>query len=181
MSRHVVLLRGVNLASRNRIAMPELRVCLERGGFKDVSTYVQSGNVLLSSRYAPARVGRDVNELIRSRFGIDVAVLVRSRDEMSAVIRRNPLADVAVDPRRYIVTFLSTELPPGFTDDLHSVAGGQPFAVIGREVYSWHPDGVGRSPLFEKLARKDSRIDGTSRNWATVTALLAMAEASTAR
>src|SRR5712692_7781886 len=181
MSKHVVLLRGVNLGRRNRIAMSELRVCLEEGGFEDVSTYVQSGNVLVSSRYAPGRVGREANTLIRNRFGIDVAVLVRSRDEISEVIRRNPLADVAIDPRRYIVTFLSTELPPGFADDLRSVAGRQPFSVIGREVYSWHPDGVGRSPLFEKLARKDLRIDGTSRNWATVTALLEMADASTSR
>jgi uncharacterized protein (DUF1697 family) len=182
MPQHIVLLRGINLASRNRIAMPELRACLEKAGFKDVATYVQSGNIVLRSPYGPDRVAKQVNELLEHRFGIDVAVVVRSRAELAEVIRRNPLARVAVDPRRYLVTFLSQPLPRGFTDGLGSVAADQePFAVVGREVYSWHPDGVGRSPLWERLARKTPGVTATSRNWSTVTSLLAMADAATAR
>jgi uncharacterized protein (DUF1697 family) len=182
MPQHIVLLRGINLASRNRIAMPELRACLEEAGFKQVATYVQSGNIVLSSRYGPDRVATQVNELLGQRFGFDIPVVVRSRAELAEVVRRNPLARVAIDPRRYLVTFLSEPLPKGFTDGLSSVAAPQePFAVIGREVYSWHPDGVGRSPLWERLARKTPGITATSRNWTTVTSLLAMADASTSR
>jgi uncharacterized protein (DUF1697 family) len=182
MPQHIVLLRGINLASRNRIAMPELRACLEKAGFKEVATYVQSGNIVLSSRYGPDRVATQVNALLEQRFGIDVAVVVRSRAELAEVVRRNPLATIAVDPKRYVVTFLSDTLPQGFTDGLGSVAAPQePFAVAGREVYSWHPDGVGRSPLWERLARKTPGITATSRNWTTVTTLLAMADATTSR
>lgn len=79
MPQHIVLLRGINLASRNRIAMPELRACLEKAGFKEVATYVQSGNIVLSSRYGPDRVANQVNALLEQRFGIDVAVVMRSR------------------------------------------------------------------------------------------------------
>ncbi|HXN91946.1 MAG TPA: DUF1697 domain-containing protein [Candidatus Sulfotelmatobacter sp.] len=182
MPQHVVLLRGINLGSRNRIAMSELRACLEKAGFKEVATYLQSGNVLLSSGYGPDRVGTKVNALIKQRFGIDVAVLVRSRAELAEVVHRNPLAGVAVDPKRYLVTFLSGILPSGYADGLGSVtAPREPFAVIGREVYSWHPDGVGRSPLWERLAAKTAGITATSRNWSTVTSLLAMADAATSR
>jgi uncharacterized protein (DUF1697 family) len=181
-ARQIVLLRGINLASRNRIAMPELRASLEKAGFKEVATYVQSGNVVLTSRYGPDRVGTEVNALLKQRFGMDVAVLVRSRAELADVVHRNPLAGVALDPKRYLVTFLSGTLPPGFADGLGSVAAPrEPFVVIGREVYSWHPDGVGRSPLWERLARKTPGVTATSRNWSTVTSLLAMADAATAR
>jgi uncharacterized protein (DUF1697 family) len=76
---------------------------------------------------------------------------------------------------------LSAELPPHFADDLHAVAKQEPFAIIGREVYSWHPDGVGRSPLWERLAGKALGIAATSRNWSTVTTLLAMAQDTTDR
>jgi len=177
MRRHVVLLRGINLVRRNRIAMPELRGILEAAGYRDVRTYVQSGNILLATRASQDGVAKDVKALISSHLGFHITVLVRSHEELAAVVQRNPLARIATDPRRYLVTFLSAELPPGLADKLASVAQQEPFAVIGREVYSWHPDGVGRSPLWEGLAAKGLGIDATSRNWTTVTTLLAMAEA----
>ena len=179
MPRQVVLLRGINLAKRNRIAMPELRSALEGDGYRDVRTYVQSGNIVLSSRASPERVAKDVKALIKRHFGLDITILVRSREELAAVVQRNPLARVATNPGRHLVTFLSGELPSGFADKLSSVAGQEPFAVIGREVYSWHPDGFGRSPLWERLAAKSMGVEATSRNWTTVTTLLAMAEAPT--
>jgi uncharacterized protein (DUF1697 family) len=179
--RHIVLLRGINLAQRNRIAMPELRVALEQAGFRDVRTYVQSGNVMLSSSRSPERVARDVSALIARRFGFEIAVVVRSRAELEEVVRRNPLARVATNPSRYLVTFMSGELPANFADDLKAVATQEPFAIIGREVYSWHPDGVGRSPLWERLAGKRLGIAATSRNWTTVTTLLTMADEGNAR
>lgn len=182
MPQHIVLLRGINLASRNRIAMPQLRASLEKAGFKEVATYVQSGNIVLTSRYGPDRVAKQVNALVEQRFGIDVPVLVRSKAELGEIVRRNPLAGVAFDPQRYIVTFLSGALPPGLMEGLASVAVPRhQYVVVGREVYSWHPEGVGRSPLFERLARRTTAVTATSRNWATVTSLLAMADAATAR
>jgi uncharacterized protein (DUF1697 family) len=176
MPRHVVLLRGVNLVRHNRIAMPELRAALEAGGFDDVKTYVQSGNVVLSSRASPERVADKVGALIRDQFGFDIVVIVRSHAELAEVVRRNPLAKFAVDPKRHLVTFMSSTLPPTVVDRMTAVAGArEEFAVIGREVYSWHPAGVGRSPLWERLAGKTLGVSGTSRNWTTVTTLLSMA------
>ena len=180
-ARHIVLLRGINLVKRNRISMPELRGALDEAGFGDVRTYVQSGNVVLSSRASPERVARDVGALIKKRFDLDITVLVRSRTELAAIVKRNPLRKVATNPRRYLVTFLSAKLPRGSLDDLTAVAKQEPFAVIGREVYSWHPDGIGRTPLWERLASRSLGIAATSRNWATVTQLLAMADESTSR
>ena len=181
MARHVVLLRGINLVKRNRIAMAELRAALESDGFADVRTYVQSGNVVLSSRLTPERVAKRINALIKERFAFDITVLVRSQAELATVVRRNPLGKVAVNPKRYLVTFLSAEPPARFADDLHAVAMQEPFAIIGREIYSWHPEGIGRTPLWERLASKSLGIAATSRNWTTVTTLLAMAEDSTSR
>lgn len=173
-ARYVVLLRGINLVKRNRISMPDLRAALVTDGFKDVATYVQSGNIVLSSRADSQRVAAAVNQLIKKRFALDVVVVVRSGAEMAEIVRRNPLHRVVVNPRRYLVTFLSSELPVGFGADLSAVAAQEPFAIVGREVYSWHPDGVGRSPLWERLANKKLGVVGTSRNWVTVTRLAAM-------
>lgn len=177
MPRHVVLLRGVNLVRTNRVAMPALRAALEAAGFEDVRTYMQSGNVVLTSRAAPGRVASDVRALIKRRFGFDIVVLVRSHAELAEVVRRNPLARDVTDPKRYLVTFVSRKIPAELVARMRAVAGPQErLGVIGREVYTWHPAGVGRSPLWERLASKTPGVDATSRNWSTVTTLLEMAK-----
>lgn len=177
MTRHVVLLRGINVGGRNRIPMPQLRDALSGAGFGDVRTYLQSGNVVLSGDAPPELVASETERRIADRFGLAVAVVVRTRDEMAEVLRRNPLRDVATDPRRYQVSFLSAPLAPEVVRRLGaSAVAREQFAVIDREVYAWHPDGVGRSPLWAVLAGRGLGVTATARNWTTVGSLLALAD-----
>jgi uncharacterized protein (DUF1697 family) len=153
--------------------MPALREALEAAGFKDVQTYVQSGNVVLSSRAKGETVRRKVETVLGESFGLDVAVVVRSKAELAAVARRNPLRKVATDPKRYQVTFLAAKLPAKVVRELEeAAASGEQFVVSGREVYAWHPATIARSKLWNRLAGKSLGVDATSRNWATVEAVL---------
>jgi uncharacterized protein (DUF1697 family) len=175
-ARHVVLLRGINLGSRNRIAMPELREALEEAGFEDVRTHLQSGNVVLTSTAKPESVARKCEKVIKERFGLEIPVVVRARAQLAAVVKRNPLADVATEPKRYQVSFLSAKIPAKVVRELEAVAEPDERVVaIGREVYAWHPRTVARSKLWAKLAGKDLGVTATARNWATVEALLELA------
>jgi uncharacterized protein (DUF1697 family) len=175
-ARHVVLLRGINLGSRNRVAMPELREALEQAGFEDVRTHLQSGNVVLTSTAKPESVARKCEKVIKERFGLEIPVVVRSRAQLAAVVRRNPLAGVATEPKRYQVSFLSAKIPAKVVRELEAVAEPDERVVaIGREVYAWHPRTVARSKLWAKLAGKDLGVTATARNWATVEALLELA------
>jgi uncharacterized protein (DUF1697 family) len=177
MARHVVLLRGINLGSRNRVSMPALREALEEAGFTGVQTYLQSGNVVLESRARPETVRRKVEQLIEDRFGLEIPVVVRTRAELTSVARRNPHAKVANDPKRYQVTFLSKKLPAKVVQELEAAAAPtERLAVAGREVYAWHPAGVARSKLWSKLAGQGLGVVATSRNWTTVEALLELAD-----
>ena len=174
--RQIVLLRGVNLGPRNRIAMPELRKLLEAAGFADVRTYVQSGNIVLSTRRTPEATVTACEKLIAAELGLDIGVVVRTRDELAEVVRRNPLGDVADNPKRYQVSFLDSELDPKVADKLSGLAAGsERMEVIGREIYAWHPEGVARSKLWAGLAGKGLGVKSTARNWTTVTTLLEMA------
>ena len=178
MARLVVLLRGVNLAGRNRVSMPALREALEHAGFTEVATYVQSGNVVLTSGKAPKRVATDVETLLAESFGLDVRVVVRTRDELAAVVERNPLGKVATNPKRYQVTFLESPLDAAVLEKLEAVATeGERVEHAGRELYAWHPDGVGRSKLAVLLAGKGLGVTATARNWRTVTQLVELADA----
>ena len=177
---HVVLLRGINLGSRNRVAMPALREALEEAGFKNVRTHLQSGNVLVESRAQTDTVRRKVEKLLAERFGLEIAVVVRRSAELAAVVRRNPLAEVAKDPKRYQVTFLSDKLPARIARELEEAAAGEERVVAyGREVFAWHPKTIARSKLWSRLAGKSLGVTATSRNWATVEALHELARRGT--
>jgi uncharacterized protein (DUF1697 family) len=175
--RRILLLRGINLGPSNRIAMPALRDALGVAGFKDVRTYVQSGNVVLSSGVATDTLAARCRKLIASEFGLEIAVVARTRDELAEVVSRNPLGDVAHNPKRYQVSFLSDELAPEVVERLSALTVGEErFAAIGRELYSWTPDGIARSKLWGGLAAKNLGVDATARNWTTVCTLLEMAD-----
>src|SRR5436305_14499724 len=102
--RQIALLRGINIGPRNRIAMPKLRELLASAGFDGVRTYVQSGNVLLGSDLPPGELADAVHDTVADGFGLDTDVVTRTRDELAAVVERNPLGDVATEPKRYQVS-----------------------------------------------------------------------------
>ena len=174
----IVLLRGINLGSTNRVAMPNLRSALADAGFEDVATYVQSGNVVLSSSDSAAKVGRAVERLIEKEFGLEIPVVVRTRAQVAAVVKRNPLGKVAKNPKRYQVSFLEKKPTAALMRKLEAVAAPTERVVsAGREIYAWHPEGVARSKLWAALAGKDLGVTATARNWTTVAKLLELAEA----
>ena len=157
--------------------MPQLREALEDSGFEDVSTYVQSGNVVLSSTAAATGVGAEVERLIAKRFDLDIRVVVRTRAELAAVVKRNPFAKVATNPKLYQVTVLEMAPAADVVRKLEAAAAGKEQVVrVGRELYAWHPDGIGRSKLAALMSGKGLGATATARNWTTVTRLLEMAD-----
>ena len=155
--------------------MAALRELLTEAGFADVSTYVQSGNVVLTSDAKPLQLETKAERLLADRFGFEVPVIVRSAAELADLVKRNPLAGVADQPKRYQVTFLAEPLAGQRVRDLAALAAGaEQLVAEGRELYAWHPEGIGRSKLAAALAAPQG-VKATARNWATVTKLLEMA------
>ena len=157
--------------------MAHLRDALEEVGFDDVRTYLQSGNVVLSSPKKSEDVARMCERAIAERVGLDIDVVVRSRADLARVVQRNPLGDVATNPKRYQVTFLATEPTRKVIHELETAAvEPEQMVASGREIYAWHPDGVARSKLWALLAGRKLGVTATSRNWTTVTKLLELAD-----
>jgi uncharacterized protein (DUF1697 family) len=177
MPTQIALLRGINLGPNRRIAMGELRELLTGHGYGDVRTLLQSGNVVLTTRLGPEKLARTLERQIAEGLGVDPAVIVRSRDELAAVIDRNPLRDVADDPKRHTVHFLAGAPDPDGVREIEAAdVGPERFAAHGRELYTWHPEGIQRSPLVRLITEKRLGVAATARNWNTVTKLLELAE-----
>jgi uncharacterized protein (DUF1697 family) len=178
MARLVALLRGINVGGRKKVPMARLREVLEAAGFEDVKTYVQSGNVVLSApRRSPAKIGREIEAAIEGEFGFDVAVVMRTRDELAALVEDDPLGDVATNPTYRVVVFLAEKLDRSRLADVEPDAfAPEAFELRDREIVMWAPEGQRDSRIVKTLTEKRTGVVGTARNWRTVEKLLAMAD-----
>jgi uncharacterized protein (DUF1697 family) len=173
-TRYVALLRAINLGAKRRVSMPRLREVLTAQGFGEVRTHLASGNVLLDSALGEAELARQLTAIIQAKFALDVPVVLRTAEELAAVVAADPLGDVATDPSRYSVTFFPVVPDEERVAALPQADGGT-YAVRGRELYLWLPDGVMQSPMGKWKWDRLLGVDGTARNWNTVQKLVELA------
>jgi len=168
---YIALLRAVNLAGRNVVAMSGLRDLLTELGMHDVRTILQSGNVVF--RGAAKSVG-DLEQKLQvagqREFGFAVEFFVRTTKEWEAVIAANPFPDHAErDPGHLLVVFLKEPAATARVAALQqAIKGREIVRAKGREAYIYYPDGIGRSKLTTALIEQKLATRATGRNWNTV-------------
>ena len=173
--RFLVMPRGINVGTRSRVPMAELRSKLTEAGHSDPVTILQSGNVIFTSDCADAAtLSSSVERLLADSFGVNVPCLVRTAEQVEAVLERDPLGDVAEDPSRYLVNFLSQEPDADAVRSLIE-ASHEPeiLHVEGSEAYVWTPQGVKAMRLSYAYLEKHLGVTATARNWNTLNKIAA--------
>jgi uncharacterized protein (DUF1697 family) len=175
MTRYALLLRGVNVGTKNSLPMADLRKMLQSIGCTDVETYVQSGNAVLRTDRTAADLTEAIEHLIERAMGRPVATTLRTRGELKTVIEKNPFVRVATNPAYLCVTFLSSTPTKSEVAPLHAGAfEPELFEIAGKHIYTWHPNGQSRGTLAATLGKLKLRGAVTTRNWNTVLKLLEM-------
>ena len=175
----ISLLRGVNLAGRNRMKMDDLRALYESLKLRDPQTYVQSGNVVFKTDERDlVQLARRIENGIERRFHFRPDVIVRTTSELRDAIARNPFAaQRGLEPAKLLVTFLANHPDPEAREKVLKIkTDPEKLRITGREVYIYYPAGMGRSKLSWMAIANALKTSGTGRNWNTVTKLLEMAE-----
>jgi uncharacterized protein (DUF1697 family) len=179
MSRQVALLRGVNVGGRNMVSMAKLRDLLERLGFEDVKTHLQSGNVVYTSGKSPDKAAAEIEAALARDLDVQVPVLARTGAQLGEILKADPLGDVAGNDALYLVTFLSGKPESKLIKELDPDAfKPDVFKHVGKEIYVWCPDGVRNTKLSYSFWEKKLGVTATARNWKTVTKLHELATAS---
>jgi uncharacterized protein (DUF1697 family) len=174
----VSMVRGINVGGSRPLKMDKLRTLHEDLGFRNVRTYLQSGNVVFEAANSDtARHGEAIQRRILRDCGYEVAVAVKTSREMTAALAGNPLLGRAnLDPKRFYATFLvrpEGKLSLGGAD--LPLAKGEQAILLGEVVYLYCTIGYGNTKIHNNFFEKRLSARATTRNWQTVTALEKMA------
>ncbi|HEY7563015.1 MAG TPA: DUF1697 domain-containing protein [Gaiellaceae bacterium] len=174
MQTFAALLRGVNVGGKVKMPMADLRATLSALGLEDVVTYIQSGNAVFRAPTSDERVvATDVERAIRKDFGHEVAVILRTHDELERVERDTPYPVHDAAPTRVHVVFLDEAPANTRASGLDpNRSPGDEFAVRGREIYLSFPHGLGRTKLTIDWFERGLGVRATARNWNTLRKLI---------
>jgi uncharacterized protein (DUF1697 family) len=179
MTRHVALLRGINVGGRNAVPMPVLRAVCRDLGWDEVQTYIQSGNVLFRAAAAQVELERDLECAIEAHFGMAIPVIIRTAAEWQMYSGDNPYADVSSSEPNRVMIALSKAVPtPEAMRALQQRANSKERVVLVRgALWVYFSDGAGRSRLSTALFDRLVGSPVTMRNWRTVVKLAELVRA----
>lgn len=174
--RYIAFLRGINVSGQKLIKMEDLRKHFEMPGFKNVVTYIQSGNVLFDTNEADrSKLKMKIEKQLLGKLGYDVPVVLRSLEDIGRAIAANPFHEQKIEaPLKLYVVFLSEAPAPS----LHTALGPytaetEQVRIVGKEMYII-TGGIGNSKLTLSVIEKKLGVTATMRNWATTNKVLTL-------
>lgn len=177
MNNYVVLLRGINVGGHNKLPMSDLRTLLTSNGYISVSTYIQSGNILLCSDKNPASINKHIKDLLKNEFDYNIPVITITVNELQKCFEENPYLKKDVDTKFLHVTFLNDAPKTSIIENLNiNTYKDDEFLVKGKFVYLHTPDGFAKTKFSNPQFEKQLKTKATTRNWRTVTKLMELSE-----
>jgi uncharacterized protein (DUF1697 family) len=176
MNQCVALIRGINVGRARRVAMADLRALMEKLGYTDVRTLLNSGNIVFKARRSSVeKQARAIEAAIARTFGFSASIVVMPAADLAAIVKENPLHAIAKDSTKYFVGFVSNRTALLKVKPLLDKSWKPDVIAIGaKAAYLWCANGLIDSKLMHAFARATGE-QATTRNWATVLKLHAAA------
>ncbi len=171
MERYIALLRGINVGGQKKILMADLKALFESVGCTEVSTYIQSGNVVFSSTELIVNVSSLITNAIEDKYGWNVPVLVKKGSELAKIIQNCPFSH---EIRRKSYFVLLHENPSATT--INATSGlshvDETFSIASDCVYIHYSQGAGKAKMGNNFFEKKLKVVATSRNYRTMAKLV---------
>jgi len=177
MNTYISILRGINVSGKNIIKMVALKNLFEGLGFQNVSTYIQSGNVVFSTAQTDVKkLEHLICSQIEKEFGLAVPVIVLTKENLQYAIDNNPFSKDK-DEKFLHLTFLA-EKPMVFETEsiVEKKENNEEISFAENVVYLYCPNGYGNTKLTNTFLERKLKVTATTRNWKTTTELLKIIE-----
>ncbi|MBK5210566.1 MAG: DUF1697 domain-containing protein [Flavobacteriaceae bacterium] len=173
MLTYIALLRGINVSGHHKIKMSELKQLFLDLGYHDVSTYIQSGNVIFKSNIKePILIEDTIISAISKHFGHAIKVLILTKNELTTIFNSNPFLakNPTMDISKLHVTILNQKpdlagIPP---IEILVAKSNDEFQLVENTIYLYCPNGYGNTKLNNNLFEKKLMATATTRNWKTI-------------
>jgi len=178
MRTYISILRGINVSGQKLIKMDDLRKLYENLGFRNVTTYVQSGNVVFKADdYEQSDFEQRISQQIQKDFGFEVPVIVLTIDKLKQIIDNNPFLDDPNKEHSHLhVTFLSSKPEHYDNETIESKKqNGEEISFSENVIYIYCPNGYGRTKLTNNFLESKLKVMATTRNWKTINELFKIA------
>ena len=179
MITYISLLRGINVSGRNMMKMNILQKQYENMGFRNISTYLQSGNVIFSSDCSSKNeLQQNISQQIEKNFALIVPVVVLTVNDLKQIINKNPFGkDHTKNPSFLHITFLAS-IPDTYNHEAieNKKQPGEEIAFSDAAVYLYCPNGYGKTKLTNTFLENRLKVVTTTRNWKTTNELLKIVE-----
>jgi uncharacterized protein (DUF1697 family) len=179
MQTFIAILRGINVNGQKIIKMDKLKDLFVHLNFKNVKTYIQSGNIVFQSENTDSQdLEKQIQQKILSDFGFEVPSMIKSKTEWQTVAKNNPFVDErAIDITKLHVTFLSKTPEQALIEKVEQGSyGTDQCIIINKTIYLFCPNGYGNTKLSNNFFENKLKVTATTRNWKTVNELLQMTE-----
>ena len=177
MQKHIAFLRGINVSGQKIIKMADLEKHFESFGFKDVQTYIQSGNVVFDS-CGKTDPGAIIENGLKRILGYDVPVIIRSSDELETIIKDSPYPEDRLVPGEKIYFTFLDKSPDAEKVALLDAEKNEidAFTVSDKDVYLLIRKGYSKTKFSNFFFEKKLECLATTRNLATTKKLLSMCD-----
>lgn len=172
MNKYIVLLRGINVGGRNKLPMAELRTLLSTNGYKNVATYIQSGNIILNSTESVEKTNEHIKTLIKQQFDYEIPVVTLTTEDLKKCFTENPYLKIEYNIKNLHVTFLKDIPENDLVTDLNTnSSNNDSYTISGKSIYLHTPDGYQKTKFSNTQFEKKLNTQATTRNWRTTTKL----------
>jgi uncharacterized protein (DUF1697 family) len=175
MQNYVAILRGINVSGQKMVKMELLKKYIEEIGCKQVTTYIQSGNIIFGheNKNTP-ELTKLLEDKIQKEFGFHVPVIVKNADDLTKVLNNNPFVNLRHENIDYLHVTILASLPDATLLDKINTSSYMPdeFSVIDDVIYLFCPNGYGRTKLNNNFFENKLKLVATTRNWKTIIKLV---------
>ena len=172
-TRYLALLRGINVGGNKKVPMATLRELAGKLGYSEVTTYIQSGNLLVTATVGAAELTQALEQSIAKTFGFSVEVIVRTAAQWHAYQQQPGFSDAANQrPNLLLLGSAKARIKAGCVDELTRYAkAGERIAIANDAIWVDFAGGVGKSKLTPAVIDRAAGSTVTMRNWTTVQTL----------
>jgi len=177
MDKKIAILRGINVGGKRKILMSDLKAMFEKLGFSNITTYIQSGNVVFESTLENAKLAELIEVSIHDVFGHDVPVIIISYEDLRRTVEFNPFNTNEADINKLYLTFLKQKPSNENLEIIKAFNHGpDKFQIIELNAFIYCEGKYHESKLTNVFFEKKLKVGATTRNWKTVLKLLELSK-----